>query len=183
VVRNKNSPWVGEHDGFSLHAGVSFGALDRKGREKLVRYRTRPPIALARLSVLSDGSIAYRCKWTARGGKTHRFCRAAHTRRVPERGAGILGPLIQPERGPVYIDTATLIYRIERVEPYLSTSAPLWDALGRGTHGLVTRSLGIWGLSTAVRKEMTNSRSSGAANLAIKGAQRDRVCWKTGRNQ
>ena len=51
--------WVGEHNGLSLHAGVSFGALDRKGREKLVRCCTRPPISVERLSVLSDGSIAY----------------------------------------------------------------------------------------------------------------------------
>ena len=51
--------WEGEHNGFSLHARVSLGALDRKGREKLVRYCTRPPICVERLSVRSDGSIAY----------------------------------------------------------------------------------------------------------------------------
>jgi len=49
--------------GFSLHAGVSFGALDRKGRERLVRYCTRPPLAMERLSVLRDGSVAYKLKW------------------------------------------------------------------------------------------------------------------------
>jgi len=44
--------------------GVStdFGALDRKGREQLVRYCLRPAIGNERLSILKDGSIAYRKK-------------------------------------------------------------------------------------------------------------------------
>ena len=32
--------------GFSVEAGVRFGALERKGREKLVRYCLRPAIAV-----------------------------------------------------------------------------------------------------------------------------------------
>ena len=43
ISRKKNDPWVGEHKGFTLHAGVRFGALDRNGRERLVRYCTDPP--------------------------------------------------------------------------------------------------------------------------------------------
>ncbi len=33
VDNRKNSPWAAEYQGFSVHAGVSFGTLDRKGRE------------------------------------------------------------------------------------------------------------------------------------------------------
>jgi hypothetical protein len=49
-----------EVDGFSVEAGAHFGALDRKGREKLPRYFLRPPIATIRFSRLRDGSVAYR---------------------------------------------------------------------------------------------------------------------------
>jgi len=38
--RKKDARWPADCKGFSLHAGVSFGALDRKGRERLVRYCT-----------------------------------------------------------------------------------------------------------------------------------------------
>jgi hypothetical protein len=58
--RSKKSPWAVEVDGFSVEAGVHFGALDRKGREKLLRYFLRPPIATERFSILRDGSVAYR---------------------------------------------------------------------------------------------------------------------------
>jgi len=61
--RKKDARWSADWRGFSLHAGVSFGALDRKGRERLVRYCTRPPLAMERLSVLRDGSVAYKLKW------------------------------------------------------------------------------------------------------------------------
>ena len=94
VSRKKNDPWVGEHKGFSLHAGVSFGALDRKGREKLIRYCTRPPIALGRLSVLRDGSIAYKLKYKSRGGRTHRVMQ-------PMELMARLASLVAPPRIPL----------------------------------------------------------------------------------
>jgi hypothetical protein len=55
-----SNPWAVEVDGFSVEAGVHFGALDRKGRERLLRYLLRPPIATERFSILRDGSVAYR---------------------------------------------------------------------------------------------------------------------------
>jgi hypothetical protein len=58
LERRRSSPFAAEHEGFSVHAGVSFGALDRKGRERLVHYCVRPPVALGRLSILRDGSVA-----------------------------------------------------------------------------------------------------------------------------
>jgi hypothetical protein len=58
--RSKKSPWAVEVDGFSVEAGVHFGALDRKGRERLLHYLLRPPIATERFSILRDGSVAYR---------------------------------------------------------------------------------------------------------------------------
>ena len=52
-----------ERDGYPVHAGVAFGALDRKGRKTLVRYMLQPAIAIERVSTLRDGLIAYRTKY------------------------------------------------------------------------------------------------------------------------
>ena len=71
VARRKTSPWAAEVDGFSVEAGVHFGALDRKGRETLLKYCLRPAVANDRLSILRDGSIALLCKYPTRG-RTHR---------------------------------------------------------------------------------------------------------------
>ena len=70
--RRKTSAWAAELQGYSVEAGVHFGALDRKGREKLLKYCLRPAIATERLSILRDGSIAYFCKYPTRGC-THRI--------------------------------------------------------------------------------------------------------------
>ena len=58
--RKKDDRWTADLKGFSLNAEVRFSALDRKGRDKLVRYCTRPPLAMERLSVLRDRSVAYK---------------------------------------------------------------------------------------------------------------------------
>lgn len=57
--------------GFSVHAGVSIRADDRKGLERLCRYAARPPVAVERLEQLSDGRLSYRLKTPWRNGTTH----------------------------------------------------------------------------------------------------------------
>jgi hypothetical protein len=49
-------------DGFSLHAGVRVHEHDRQGLERLCRYAGRPPLALHRLSMGTDGRLVYRMK-------------------------------------------------------------------------------------------------------------------------
>jgi hypothetical protein len=44
-------------DGFTLHAATCAGALDGPGREALVRYVLRPPIAQERLELQKDGLV------------------------------------------------------------------------------------------------------------------------------
>lgn len=39
-----------------------------------------------------------------------------------------MGSLILPPSGPVYVDTNTVIYAVEKVEPYCSLLMPLWEA-------------------------------------------------------
>jgi predicted nucleic acid-binding protein len=41
----------------------------------------------------------------------------------------------------VYVDTNVVIYLVERIEPYLPASAPLWDALEAGTLIVLTSQL------------------------------------------
>ncbi|MBY0526063.1 MAG: type II toxin-antitoxin system VapC family toxin [Gemmataceae bacterium] len=43
-----------------------------------------------------------------------------------------MGQVTLPPSGLIYVDTNALIYRVERIEPYLTASAPLWDALDAG---------------------------------------------------
>jgi len=54
-------------DGFDVHCAVRLTADDVEGRERLVRYCTRPPFSLDRIEVLRDGRIAYRLKVPRRG--------------------------------------------------------------------------------------------------------------------
>ena len=62
---------AGRSRGFDVHAGVVVSASDREGRERLLRYCARPPLSLSRLSLLSDGRVAYALR-TPWGKQTHR---------------------------------------------------------------------------------------------------------------
>ena len=63
--------WDDASDGFDVHCAVRLAGDDVEGRERLVRYCTRPPFALDRIEVLRNGKIAYRMK-VPRRGRTHR---------------------------------------------------------------------------------------------------------------
>jgi len=64
-------PFLASADGFSLHAGVSAGADERKKVERLCRYLARPAIATGRLSLTSQGQVRYTLKTPYRDGTTH----------------------------------------------------------------------------------------------------------------
>ncbi len=57
--------------GFSLHAGTVCEARQRPRLERLCRYITRPPIAMKRLSIDSQGRVVYRYRRPFRDGSTH----------------------------------------------------------------------------------------------------------------
>ncbi|OGQ81307.1 MAG: hypothetical protein A2289_08775, partial [Deltaproteobacteria bacterium RIFOXYA12_FULL_58_15] len=48
--------------GYNLHAGYRVSGKDRKGRERILRYLLRPPIATERLSRSPDGRVIYRLR-------------------------------------------------------------------------------------------------------------------------
>ncbi len=54
-----------------------------------------------------------------------------------------MGTLTLPTSGAVYVDANILIYRVEAIEPYLTSMAPLWYALDAGTQAVVTSELSV----------------------------------------
>ena len=52
-----DKPLCASIDGFSLHAATRAGGLDAEGREALLRYVLRPPIAQERVEALPDGLV------------------------------------------------------------------------------------------------------------------------------
>ena len=131
IARKKDGRWTADFKGFSLHAGVSFGALDRKGRERLVRYCTRPPLAMDRLSVLRDGSVAYRTKWRTRGGTMHRVM-------APREFMARLASIVAPPRRPLTRYHGVLApnssWRRQIVQASRASSDPCADACCAQAH-------------------------------------------------
>jgi len=52
-----DKPLCASLDGFTLHAATRAGALDLAGREALLRYVLRPPLAQERLLQRHDGLV------------------------------------------------------------------------------------------------------------------------------
>jgi hypothetical protein len=81
------------YDGFDVHCAVRIAADDDAGRERLVRYCTRPPFALDRIELLRDGRVSYLLK-APRKGRTHRVM-------APMELIGRLAALIAPPKIPL----------------------------------------------------------------------------------
>jgi Putative transposase len=89
--------------GFSLHAATVAGAEDEAGREALVKYVLRPPIAEQRVKLLGDGLVRIELRRPFRDGTTavdldplSLLCRLASSVPPPKmhltRYAGVLAP-------------------------------------------------------------------------------------------
>lgn len=52
-----------------------------------------------------------------------------------------MGPLILPTGGSAYVDANAIIYSVERVEPYRSLLAPMWEAARAGRFTLASSEL------------------------------------------
>jgi len=92
--RRSKGKYGTESLGFNLHAGVRIEAHDRAGREKLLRYCTRAPLSLERLSMTRDGRVAYQLQRPWRRGETHRVME-------PVELLARLSALIPPPRHPL----------------------------------------------------------------------------------
>jgi predicted nucleic acid-binding protein len=52
-----------------------------------------------------------------------------------------MGRLMVPATGAVYVDSSTVIYRVEGLEPFASASLPIWEALQDGNCQVSTSDL------------------------------------------
>lgn len=68
-----------------------------------------------------------------------------------------MGALTLPSSGSVYLDANSIIYAVEKTEPYHSFLAPLWPAAQSGQVSLITSEL-TW-LETLV-KPMRDSNTA-----------------------
>jgi len=89
----RGKPWCADIDGYSLHAGVTVRGDDDVGRENLCRYVLRHPVSLSRLSLTSDGRVAYQIKYP-RGSRTHLLME-------PVQFLARLASLVPPPRHPL----------------------------------------------------------------------------------
>jgi hypothetical protein len=62
---------TGEAHGFSVHARIHIRAGDKPGRERLLRYAARPPLADAQLSEMANGQITVQLRKPRPSGQTH----------------------------------------------------------------------------------------------------------------
>lgn len=60
-----------------------------------------------------------------------------------------MGSLILPSSGSVYVDANSVIYAVEKIEPYRTFLAPLWSAAQSGQVAIITNEL-TW-LETLVK--------------------------------
>ena len=69
--RKQEKPFLTKYFGFSLHAGVSCKSYERKKREHICRYISRPSLSEERLSVNNQGQVIYKLKTPYQNGTTH----------------------------------------------------------------------------------------------------------------
>ena len=69
--KEKEKLFLSKYSGFSLHAGIFCSAHDKKERERLCRYISRPSLSEERLSVNFKGQVVYKLKTAYRNGTTH----------------------------------------------------------------------------------------------------------------
>jgi hypothetical protein len=113
-----DKPLCASLDGFTLHAATRAGALDPQGREKLLCYVLRPPIAHRRIELRPDGLVRIALKRAFADGTLavemdplSLLCRLATSVPPPRfhtvKYAGVLAPAsarrarIKPQTQPV----------------------------------------------------------------------------------
>ena len=84
-------------ESFSIHAGVHLHANDREGLERLLRYGTRPPLSLERLTALPDGRPGLSTQATA----TQWPSDPGSSRDRPAPPPGHPGPAAEAPPGPL----------------------------------------------------------------------------------
>lgn len=82
--------------GFSVNGPVRIEAKDRAGRERLLRYCARPPLALDRLRELDPERLVYEHPKRDPGGGAHAAADPARSARPPRRSGAAAPPSPPP---------------------------------------------------------------------------------------
>jgi hypothetical protein len=76
-----------------------------------------------------------------------------------------VGPLTLPPTGSVYLDMTSLIYSVERTEPYRALLQPVWDNANPRAYSIVTSELTL--LESLVKPFKTQDQKLVAAFRAV----------------
>ncbi len=76
-----------------------------------------------------------------------------------------MGALTLPTSGKVYLDANSIIYSVERIEPYRTLLDPLWQAAGLESFGIISSELTL--LEVLVRPFKTGDRQLEAGFRAL----------------
>ncbi len=137
----QQEPLCASLDGFTLHAATRAGALDSAGREALLHYVLRPPVAQERVEQRPDGLVRITLKKAYRDGTVavdmdplSLLCRLATSVPPPRfhtvKYAGVLAPA-SPWRS-----------RLAPQSPKPPTRAP--SRIGRLIRAPTARGLNFW---------------------------------------
>ena len=150
-----------ELDGFNLHASVAIAGDDDIGRERLMRYGARPPLALDRLRRLPDGRIASRIKKLRDGRAKHRIM-------TPLEFLARLAAIVPPPKFPL-LRYAGVLAPASKWRREVVPRAPEAKPCGKGP---VDREHEVRRESTsALGDEPKGARSTRAATAATRPAE------------
>ena len=82
-----------------------------------------------------------------------------------------MGGLTLPDSGTVYMDTNSIIYSIERIEPYRSLLLPVWEAGQAGNFAIVTSDLTLHEVLVKPLKDGNALLEAGFRNLLLHSAE------------
>lgn len=82
-----------------------------------------------------------------------------------------MGGLTLPDSGMVYLDTNSIIYSVERIEPYRSLLLPVWGAAQAGDFAIVTSDLTLHEVLVKPLKDGNARLEDGFRNLLLHSAE------------
>ena len=115
-AKRGRNPWSAEHEGWSVHAGVTVEKGDADGRERLCRYVLRHPLSLQRLGWTRDGRVSYLVKYPRSPKRTHLLL-------DPVQLLARLASLIPPPRHPL-VRYFGVLSSASRWRPHVVPSVP-----------------------------------------------------------
>jgi hypothetical protein len=171
------SPRSAEHEGFSVHAGVTVQQGDTDSCERLCRYVLRHPLSLQRLSWTNDGRIGHEVNCPRSPGRTHLLLE-------PVQFMARLASLVPPPRHPLVRYFGVLSsasqwrpHVVPAAPPDRARRPPRPPAAGQPAGRLPIELLGAQPACTPdPQPEQPSRRSRGRLQAATRYMSRGRTC-------